>query len=441
MNNESVFFGGANGVPQQGESNRELYSPSYKNGKGGVYSAIIRFVPFFQDPNKSTISKWQSYVKNPITKVGRTLDNFSDINHPSQITNMYFRFKNTNVQTFVDYANEYLRSNQYHFSLVQIISDEQNPSLNNKIMVFRYGKTIYDKMQAELNPTIPGQYGINPFDPIHGRFFHLVVKEKSNFNNYDGSQFFDLNQEGRIIAPGIRYADAAGNWGVATDQMDENQRHILFDYVSKNSPDLSKYNYREWSQEDRDFVTSVLEISEHYANTGQLVDRNAGTLQSGYAALSAPGQPAPQPTGIPGVVAFPGATAAPQPAAAPQFGGVPAPGVPGFPGATAAPQPAAPVAAPQPAAPQFGGVPTPGVPGFPGAVAAPQPAAPVAAPGIAIPGTPAAPVAAPQPAAPGFFPGTTAPQPTAPAVAPQAAPQAATAPSVGMNVDDVLSQL
>jgi len=423
MPNVNDFFGGANGVPQQSERNTEFYSPNFKNGKNNVYAAIIRFVPYFQDPSKSTISKWQSYVKNPITKVGRTLDNRSDINNPSQITNMYFRFKNTKVATFEDFANEHLRSNQYHFSIVQIIRDDQNPNLQGKFMVFRYGKSIYDKMQAELNPTIPGQYGINPFDPIHGRFFNLVVKEKGGFANYDDSSFFDYNENGTIVPPGVRYYDAANNYLYANDQMTDDQKQALFEYVSKNSPDLAKYDYREWTQEDRDFVASVLDICENYANTGQLVDRRTGTLQNAYASLANPGQApvAPQPTAIPGVVAFPGATAAPQPAAAPQFGAQPAPqfGAP-------APHPAAPVVAP--------GVQIPGV----GAPAAPAPAPapqPAAAPQFGAP--------APQPAAaPGFFPGATAaPQPMAPAVTPQAAPQAAAAPSVGMNVDDVLRQL
>ena len=292
MPNYDAFFGGANGVPQPTEKNVELYSPKPKDGNNGVYSAIVRFVPYFKDPSKSTISKWQAYVKNPISKVGRTLDNYSDVNNPSQITNLYFRFKNTHVSTFEDYANEHLRSNQYHFSLVQVISDEKHPELNNKILVFRYSKTVYDKMAAELNPSIPGQYGINPFDPVHGRFFHLKVKEKGGYPDYADCQFFDLNQNGTIVPPGIRYVDATGNWNVATDQMTDAQKQSLFEYVSQNSPDLAKYNYREWSAEDREFVNAVLTISENYANTGQLTDPRTNTLQSSYAALSNPGQPA-----------------------------------------------------------------------------------------------------------------------------------------------------
>jgi hypothetical protein len=69
-----------------------------------------------------------------------------------------------------------LKYSKKYYSYVLVIEDEQQPENVGKIMIFQYGKTIKDKIQAERNGEISG-VPCNVFDLSAGKDFVLVVKE------------------------------------------------------------------------------------------------------------------------------------------------------------------------------------------------------------------------------------------------------------------------
>jgi hypothetical protein len=69
-----------------------------------------------------------------------------------------------------------LKYSKKYYSYVLVIEDEQQPELVGKIMIFQYGKTIKDKIQAEKNGEISG-VSCNVFDLQAGKDFVLLVKE------------------------------------------------------------------------------------------------------------------------------------------------------------------------------------------------------------------------------------------------------------------------
>ena len=145
-------------------------------------------------------------------------------------------------------------------SLVQVIKDKQNPELDGKILVYRYGVKIWEKINAELKPMIGDKH--DPFEILNGKPFALVITKVSGYNNYDQSKFLD--QKIPLCIPSAE--------GKLIPINQNSDRKEVFEWVKENSPDLSKYQYKEWDNETHEYVNHVIaavtgkaSVSQNYA--------------------------------------------------------------------------------------------------------------------------------------------------------------------------------
>ena len=276
--------------------NTDEYKVSFKDGKGGIYESIIRFVPWYADPDKSIIAKTVSYVKNPITQQGIYVDDPRTVGSFSPIIDMFFKFYNSGNAVFQDFGKKHLSSKTQYAALVQIIKDDQHPDLVGKIKVFKFGQKLYDKINAEMHPAM-GQ-GVLPYHPIYGRYFYLKCTSQSGFNNFDQSYFFDnKNAQNQILPMGVWYMNpATGKMDICTEQTDQ---QVFADYLAANSPDLSRYEYNPWTAEQERHINDALKIMADYMQTG--------SLQSNLQTLNTPSAPVAGMT-VNSAPAFPGAT-------------------------------------------------------------------------------------------------------------------------------------
>lgn len=333
------------GATKEEKQNTETYKVSFKDGKNGVYRSVIRFIPNYVDPSRCTMIKSVSWVKNPITQKGMYVDDPRSVGQPSPVTDMYFNLYNTQIATYVDWAKSHLGSKKQYASLVQIMADEQHPELVGQIRVFVYGKKVYEKLNNEEFPQGAGQQGINPFHPIYGRKFSLVCTNQSGFNNFDQSMFFDERNGNQIAPSGMWYIDPnnPNQYSIVDENTDP---EVLMSYLSANSPDLSKFDYHAWTEDQTKHVEEVLAIARNFMNTGSMAGTQTQTMQAGLQAVNTPHMPgAATPTYNP-APQFPGATnpaPAQSPAPAPVFNPSPTPvqvtqptPTPAMPGATVA---------------------------------------------------------------------------------------------------------
>lgn len=322
----------------QAVRNTDEYKVSFKDGKGGIYESIIRFVPWYANPDKSIIGKTVSYVKNPITQQGIYVDDPRTVGSFSPIIDMFFKFYNSGNEIFKEFGKKHLSSKSQYAALVQIIKDDQHPDLVGKIKVFKFGQKLYDKINAEMHPAM-GQ-GVLPYHPIYGRYFYLKCTSQSGFNNFDQSYFFDnKNAQNQILPMGIWYMNpATQKLEICTESSDQ---QAVADYLAANSPDLSRYEYTPWTAEQEAHINDALKIMADYMQTG--------SLQSNLQTVNTPSAPTAGMT-VNTTPSFPGATmpaaapvapaAIPQPAVAPaapsmgafsmgtNLGGTPAPAAP-----------------------------------------------------------------------------------------------------------------
>ena len=265
------------------------FKPNPKKGQNGVFKAIVRFIPNPNDPaNKSILGKYIVYLENPRTKQSQSIDCPSSIGQQDPLQNTFFALRNSANPVLQENAKKFSRKQQYA-SIVQVLQCESDPSLVGKMLPWRYGTKIHEKLMTELNP--PMGEGKNPFNLFTGRPFSVQVKEVAGFPNYDSCQFFDLalEQSGmRIVTPN---AQGVPTTAVVTMQTIANPqgKEMVYNYLKEIAPDMSRYEYHEWTAEQTNFVNECIQIYSNPQATIQAMSaaQNPGTTPVQQQSVSA----------------------------------------------------------------------------------------------------------------------------------------------------------
>jgi len=72
---------------------------------------------------------------------------------------------------------------------VYIVSDPKHPENNGQVKLFKFGKKIFDKITAAMNPEFEDDEAINPFDLWKGANFKLKIRKVDGYQNYESSVF------------------------------------------------------------------------------------------------------------------------------------------------------------------------------------------------------------------------------------------------------------
>lgn len=228
-----------------------IYKPKAKDGKDGVYTSLIRFLPFYKNVAKSRIMKWTHWLTD-VEGNGSYYDCPTTKGEKCPICSKFFELRKSDSIKDQERAKEFRRSQSF-FHLVQIIDDKQNPDLNGKILVFKYAKTIDEKYQAELKP----EYGqpVVPSDLLNGKPFLLKITQKGNWNNYDLCTF--LSSEPIKID------------GKPIQRTKEDMARVA-EYLKANSPDIEKYDFAPWTDADRDKINSIINGESSFSMSRRL---------------------------------------------------------------------------------------------------------------------------------------------------------------------------
>ena len=258
-------------IGNQNPTNFAEYNPSADKGQNGVYQAVVRFVTWYKNPNNSLMDKWVCWLEDPVTERGRSIDCPTSVGKPSILQDMYFKLKKSESIQEQKKADVFSRRHQYA-AIVQVIQDKQNPDLVGKLLVWKFGKKVWEKLDAEKKPIVgdPNE----PFDLLDGKAFALIITKVAGFNNYDQSKFLD-----KRIPLMIPRAD--GSYAPINSST---PKEDVFNFLKENSPDLDKYGYREWDSEINDYVNQVIvAVTGQNHSSGFANVRNADSAAQKYA--------------------------------------------------------------------------------------------------------------------------------------------------------------
>ena len=217
----------------------DLYSPKPDQGQDGVYKSLIRFLPNIKNPRKPYVRKFVYWLEDKDGK-GFYVDSPSTVGEKCPVQSKFFELRNSESALDKKMA-ESLKRREVFYALVQIVKDPQNRDLEGQVKVMKFGYKIKTKIDEELNPQF--EEGTQIFDPFEGKNFELVISKKAGYPNYDSSKFQSSKTPMSIN-------------GTAVEDSSDSRKNIL-EYL-QNAPDLSNFDYKPWTDEDRSKVMNVL---------------------------------------------------------------------------------------------------------------------------------------------------------------------------------------
>ena len=168
----------------RGGADERLWKPELDKSGNGY--AVIRFLPApdgedlpwakvyshaFQGPGG-----W--YIENSLTTIGGK-DPVSEYNRD---------LWNSGNEGDKDVVRRQKRKLSYYAN-IYVVKDPVNPHNEGGVFLFKFGKKIFDKLTAAMQPEFEDETPINPFDFWQGANFKLKIRKVDGYWNYDKSEF------------------------------------------------------------------------------------------------------------------------------------------------------------------------------------------------------------------------------------------------------------
>ena len=154
--------------------------------KSGNGYAVLRFLPASHGEELPWVQYWDHGFQGP---GGWFIDkSLTTLNKACPVSEYNTSLWNTGDEVQKDQARKQKRRLHY-VSNVLIVSDSKHPEFEGKVMLYRYGKKIFEKVKDAMQPQFEDEKPLNPFDLWEGADFKLKVRKVDGYWNYDKSEF------------------------------------------------------------------------------------------------------------------------------------------------------------------------------------------------------------------------------------------------------------
>jgi len=231
-----------------------------KDKKRG-YRSVVRFLPNLTKDGRLgqlAIEKITHYVNIKNAKeLSGWFDSAKNFNEKCALTDLYYNMTNSKNAILQEKA-KCLNYSKKYYSYVLILEDEQQPELVGKIMIFQYGKTIKDKIQAEKNGEISG-IGCNIFDLSAGKDFVLIVKELTTgdqtFPDYKNCTF---KQETSSLPIYNEEKASFRNIPLVDGKVDPTVQSMVKEFLMKRDHELEDFSAKRLTEEQQAKVSEII---------------------------------------------------------------------------------------------------------------------------------------------------------------------------------------
>ena len=231
-----------------------------KDKKRG-WRSVVRFLPNLTKDGKvgqSAIEKITHYVdiKQP-KELSGWFDSPKNFGEKCPLTDLYYNMQNSKNAILIEKAKQLKYSKKY-YSYVLVLEDEQQPELVGKIMIFQYGKTIKDKIQAERNGEISG-VPCNVFSLDSGKDFVLVVKEiQTGDETYPDYKMSMFKPETTSLPISFNEKHAFKNAPLNADgKIDPAVQGKIKDFLLEREHDLEEFSPKKLTEEQQSKITEI----------------------------------------------------------------------------------------------------------------------------------------------------------------------------------------
>jgi hypothetical protein len=159
--------------------------------KTGNGYAIIRFLdapdaedfPFVKMYTHGFKGQGGWYIENSLTT----------LNQQDPVSEANSELWNSGIDSNKEIARNRKRRLQY-ISNIYVVKDAKCPENEGKTFLFKYGKSIFDMIQAAGSPEFDDETPVNVFDLFNGSDFKLKARKADGFIKYDKSTFEEPSQ-------------------------------------------------------------------------------------------------------------------------------------------------------------------------------------------------------------------------------------------------------
>ena len=154
--------------------------------KSGNGYAVIRFLPAPNGEDLPFVKLYSHAFQGP---GGWYIENsLTTLNQKDPVSELNSELWNNGTDAGKELARKQKRKLTY-VSNIYVVKDPANPSNEGKVFLFKYGKKIFDKLTAAMQPEFEDEEAIDPFDFWQGANFKLKAKNVAGYRNYDSSEF------------------------------------------------------------------------------------------------------------------------------------------------------------------------------------------------------------------------------------------------------------
>ena len=176
---------GGGSTEQKSYTDDRIWKPTVDKAGNGY--AVLRFLPAAVGQDLPWVRYWdhgfkgptgQWYIENSLTSIGQN-DPVGELNS---------RLWNSGIDADKEKARAQKRRLHY-VTNVLVLQDPSNPANEGKVMLFKFGKKIFDKLMDVMQPSFADETPVNPFDMWEGADFKLKIRNVEGYRNYDKSEF------------------------------------------------------------------------------------------------------------------------------------------------------------------------------------------------------------------------------------------------------------
>ena len=154
--------------------------------KSGNGYAVIRFLPAPNGEDLPFVKLYSHAFQGP---GGWYIENsLTTMNQKDPVSELNSELWNNGTDAGKEIARKQKRKLTYAAN-IYVVKDPANPSNEGRVFLYKFGKKIFDKITAAMQPEFEDETPIDPFDFWQGANFKLKAKNVAGYRNYDSSEF------------------------------------------------------------------------------------------------------------------------------------------------------------------------------------------------------------------------------------------------------------
>ena len=182
---EAEKAGGGGNTEKKSYADERIWKPTVDKAGNGY--AVLRFLPAAEGQDLPWVRYWDHGFKGP-TGLWYIENSLTSIGKPDPVGELNSRLWNSGIESDKERARSQKRRLHY-VTNVMVVSDPSAPQNEGKVMIYKFGKKIFDKIMDMMNPSFQDETPVNPFDFWEGADFKLKIRNVDGYRNYDKSEF------------------------------------------------------------------------------------------------------------------------------------------------------------------------------------------------------------------------------------------------------------